>query len=73
MSKPSAPINAAFSGLTVLKADLKKQAQIEKLKAEQQRVDAQTAKIAACSETRLKVQKKLLRKPDFLRLRLRSY
>ena len=47
MSKPSVPINAAFSGLTVLKADLKKQAQIEKLKAEQRLVDAQAAKIAA--------------------------
>lgn len=47
MSKPTAPINSAFSGLTVLKADLKKQAQIEKLKAEQRLADEQAAKIAA--------------------------
>jgi DNA-nicking Smr family endonuclease len=47
MSKPNAPINAAFSGLTVLKADLKKKANIEKIKAEQRLADAQAAKIAA--------------------------
>lgn len=47
MSKPSAPINAAFSSLSVLKADLKKQAQIEKLKFEQRLADEQAAKVAA--------------------------
>jgi DNA-nicking Smr family endonuclease len=47
MPKPNAPINAAFSGLTVLKADLKKQSQIEKIKAEQRMADAQAAKLAA--------------------------
>ena len=47
MSKPSVSSNAAFSGLTVLKADLKKQAQLEKIKAEQRLADEQAAKIAA--------------------------
>lgn len=47
MSKPSAPLNTAFSSLNVLKADLKKQAQVEKAKAEQRLADEQAAKIAA--------------------------
>lgn len=47
MSKPSAPLNNAFTSLNVLKADLKKQAQVEKAKAEQRLADEQAAKIAA--------------------------
>lgn len=47
MSKPNVPQNSAFLSLNVLKADLKKQAQVEKAKAEQRLADEQAAKIAA--------------------------
>ncbi|GAC1375295.1 MAG: Smr/MutS family protein [Aquirhabdus sp.] len=47
MSKSNTPLNAAFSSLNVLKADLKKQAQVEKAKAEKRLADEQAAKIAA--------------------------
>ena len=50
MSKPSGLQNSAFSSLNVLQADLKKQAQLDKAKAEQRLADEQAAKIAAQDE-----------------------
>ncbi len=48
MSKPSAPNPAsAFAALNSLKSDLKKQAELEKVKAAKQMADEQAAKIAA--------------------------
>lgn len=47
MSKPNTPLNNAFSSLKVLKADLKKQADVEKTQTEQRLADEQAAKLAA--------------------------
>lgn len=47
MSKPIAPQNTVFSSLHVIKADLKKQAQLERIKAEEQVASDVAAKIAA--------------------------
>jgi DNA-nicking Smr family endonuclease len=47
MSKPIVPKNSIFSSLDVLKADLKKQAQLEKIKAEAQIASEAAAKLRA--------------------------
>ncbi|AXI02370.1 Smr/MutS family protein [Aquirhabdus parva] len=47
MSKPSIPNPSAFASLNVLKSDLKKQAELEKAKAEKRLADEQAAKLAA--------------------------
>ncbi len=47
MSKPIAPLSPAFASLQLMKADLKKQAQLEKIKAEERIATEAAAKVVS--------------------------